>query len=127
MQSGEQLGFSLGYHMNHFKPYWRHVTLRSSSWVIFVSALTVPTIWGWYQLAEFHREHPEPGCGMPIIGIYAVAVIVSAVLSLLSAGLGLAAFFGLPRPRALIRKLEVAVLLIPAMVGVALIISALLI
>ncbi len=91
--------------------------LRRFSWALFMAALILPAAWARVQLASFDRLHPPPGCGMPIIGIYGVAILGAGALSLVSMALAGAAYWRLPAPRKGRRKIELALLSGPALLA----------
>ncbi len=90
-------------------------TFRTLSWAVFVLAFAGPVLWGWWAVATFERAHPGPGCGLPILGIYGLALFSAGVLSLVAGGLGSAAFARAPKPRPMRRIAELAVLFAPAL------------
>jgi hypothetical protein len=94
---------------------------RPFSWLVLLLAFVAPGIWASVQLSAFEQVSPKPGCGLPVLGIYSMAVIGAGALSLIAAGLGWAAFRGLPKPRPRSRRVELGVLLTPAMLCVGLV------
>ena len=91
---------------------------RHASWAIFTTALLAPTGWAWFQLGAFNKTHPESSCGLPVLGIYVLALFGAGLLSFLATGLGLVAYSRLPRPRPAKRSLELVVLFAPAITGI---------
>jgi hypothetical protein len=102
------------------------VTIRRLAWIVFVASLVLPALWARAQLLEFDRSHPQFACGLPIMAIYGLAMIGSGVLSLVAAALGAKALAAAPRPIAARRKLEFAMLAMPALLACGLVGSVLL-
>jgi len=87
---------------------------RFASFAVFLLGLAASFSWAWWQLSLFERDNPAPWCGMPILGIYAAAILGVGVTSFLSALLNAISFMRLSKPRSRLRILELAVLATPA-------------
>ncbi len=98
-------------------------SLRQVSWTVFAIGSMGPAVWCRVQLDEFDRIHPAPACGMPILGIVGMAVLMATASSLIAGGFGLFAYVRLARPRKRVRLLELALLSLPALVGLLLFLS----
>ena len=85
-----------------------------AAWGVFAGALVVPLLWAWQAIGEFNAANPGPGCGMPILAIYSLALIGILLLSLLAGVLASLAFAGTARPRSWWRRAELALLWTPA-------------
>ncbi len=98
--------------------------LRTLSWAVFLLAFAGPALWAWSEVAAFERANPGPGCGMPILAIYLLALSGTGVLSLVAGGLGGAAFVRVPKPRPRLRIVELAVLFAPAILCAGVLVAA---
>ena len=99
--------------------------LRILSWLLLLTALAGPSVWAYFEMANFAESRPGPGCGLPVLGILAVAVLASGLLSITAAIVGWLAWRRVPRPRPIRRTIEILVLASPAVVCVALMITVL--
>ncbi len=93
--------------------------LRPASHAVFVLGLAASFAWAWWALSLF--EQSAPGCGLPALGIYGVAIVGCGIASLLALLLNTHSFLRLPKPRPVRRVLELAVLATPAALTVLLI------
>lgn len=99
--------------------------LRILSWLLLLTAIAGPAAWAYFEMANFAESRPGPGCGLPILGILAVAVLVSGLLSITAAIVGWLAWRRIPRPRPIRRTIEILVLAAPVVVCVVLIVTVL--
>ncbi|MEO6920590.1 MAG: hypothetical protein ABI171_16535 [Collimonas sp.] len=83
---------------------------RRAAWTTLALAWLLPIGWAWRQQAQFVSEHPGPGCGMAIIGIYGCAMLAISLLSAIAFVLGIIAFRRSPLPRTRKNVLELIAL-----------------
>lgn len=94
--------------------------LRGAAITLAVCAVALPAAWGQAELAAFeaHARTAPAACGMPVIGIYATAMLGAGGLSLAATGLG---FLAWKRARIRLgwaRGLELAAMAAPACLAV---------
>jgi len=103
--------------------------MRSLSLLLTFLALIVVPLLAYLQAeAEARAQIAMHGwaCGMPILGLYLLALIVSGLLSLVALVLGALAYRRLPTPRPIRRRFELAVVALPlALAGAAVLAIAL--
>ena len=93
---------------------------RALSILVGSLAYLVPPIWAFFAIEADRKEQLAAGhvgfCGNPMLGIICLAGIASATLSLVAACFGLSAFRGVPKPRSIIRTVELGFLFLPFLV-----------
>lgn len=94
---------------------------RPISLGVFIFGLTASFAWAWWQITLFNQSVPKLACGLPILGIYIVAVLGAGTTSLASTALNFHSFRYVPKPRPLGRIIELVVLAAPAVFSVVLI------
>jgi hypothetical protein len=93
---------------------------RTLSLLIALLAYFGPPIWAYFAIeADAKAQMAGRGwvCGNPEIGIVILAGIASSLMSLVATGFGVAAFFGLSKPRPKLRIVELALILLPFLVA----------
>jgi hypothetical protein len=92
---------------------------RKLSIALGVASIVVPGAWAYFEVSEFSsmteaaRLEGRYVCGLGAFAIMIITAASSGLLSGLGFVSGLAAYISLPRPRALPRVLELALLALP--------------
>ena len=93
---------------------------RSISWLLTLIGLVLVPALAWWRGQQFldeQRTQDGFACGMPILGLYLLAVIVAGLLSLVATVLNGLALRALPAPRHPLRILELVVIAAPLMLA----------
>ena len=93
---------------------------RGISWLLTLTGLVLVPALAWWRGQQFldeQRTQDGFACGMPILGLYLLAVIVAGLLSLAATVLNGLAFKALPAPRHPLRILELVVIAAPLMLA----------
>jgi hypothetical protein len=96
--------------------------LRRASLIAGMASIVLPAAYAFAQLRAFDARVATQGgvaCGLPVIGIAALAMLASMLLSLVAIGLGVAAYRRQPGPRTAHRTVEVFLLALPSVVAAA--------
>lgn len=95
---------------------------RGLSWLLMLVAVVLVPVWVHGRGQAFldaQRAQDGYACGMPLLGLYLLAVMVAAVLSLVATALNALDFKVQPRPRHPLRKVELAVMAAPWLLAAA--------
>ena len=95
---------------------------RRISWLLTLTGLVLVPALAWWRGQQFldeQRTQDGFACGMPILGLYLLAVIVAGLLSLVATVLNALAFKALPAPRHPLRILELVVMAAPLILAAA--------
>lgn len=93
---------------------------RGISWLLTLTGLVLVPALAWWRGQQFldeQRMQDGFACGMPILGLYLLAVVVAGLLSLVATVLNGLAFRALPAPRHPLRILELVVIAAPLMLA----------
>lgn len=93
---------------------------RGISWLLTLIGLVLVPAFAWWRGQQFLDEQSTQdgfACGMPILGLYLLAVVVAGLLSLVATVLNGLAFRALPAPRHPLRILELVVIAAPLMLA----------
>lgn len=93
---------------------------RGISWLLTLIGLVLVPAFAWWRGQQFldeQRTQDGFACGMPILGLYLLAVVVAGLLSLVATVLNGLAFRALPAPRHPLRILELVVIAAPLMLA----------
>ena len=93
---------------------------RGISWLLTLIGLVLVPAFAWWRGQQFldeQRAQDGFACGMPILGLYLLAVVVAGLLSLVATVLNGLAFRALPAPRHPLRILELVVIAAPLMLA----------
>lgn len=93
---------------------------RGISWLLTLIGLVLVPALAWWRGQQFldeQRTQDGFACGMPILGLYLLAVIIAGLLSLVATVLNGLAFRALPAPRHPLRILELVVIAAPLMLA----------
>jgi hypothetical protein len=107
----------------------KNMTLRSCSLAVLVLSLLGPIAYVSYFSWRFNQwaETQHGGvCGMPLLGSWGLGLLAMGALSLVAAGLGIAAFVRLPAPRPRRRLVELLLLALPFLLASSVIVAAVL-
>jgi hypothetical protein len=84
-----------------------------------IGSVVVPFAWCDLATTAFYREanaHHVPVCGLPALSNFILASFICVVTSTAALVLGFVAYRRLPRPRSVLRLLELAALALPSLV-----------
>ena len=98
----------------------RHMK-RKLSWLIASLAYFGPPVWAFFAIRADRKEQLAGHgwiCGTPMLLILFTASAASGLLSLTATVFGIAAFRALPRPRSVLRGVELGLLILPLFLGV---------
>ena len=95
--------------------------MRKLSLLLAAIALFAVPLWAYLKAeAETHAQVQAHGwaCGMPILGLYLLALFVSGCLSAVALVSGVLAYRGLPSPRPKARLFELLLIALPLLLAV---------
>ena len=96
---------------------------RRLSWFLGALAYALPPIWAYWSQSTLYAEAKARGqylCGLPYLAIVTLACLGSAILGAAACGFGYRSYRHLPKPRPLVRSVELVVLTVPLVLGLAL-------
>ena len=94
---------------------------RKLALILGIAAYVVPAAWICFGVFKFCEEIDGKNiteCGLPFLAIMIFAVISAALLSGLAILVGVLAFHAIPKPRTMIHKFELVLLVMPLVLSV---------